>query len=276
MNPPPGDPLAKVRILGIDPGTRVLGYGILDVDRSGRAVLVDCGALRLPPRPLEVRLETIFREIGALITRHRPRMLAIEQVFHGKNFQSVLKVGEARGVVVLSAQMAGLEICEYAPALIKKAATGNGNADKAQVQSMMGRFLGLAVPPEPEDVTDALAAAFCHGQRLWRSRILAAAAATSPARPRPRAKARRASQGDASARSASWRETPASGSGREGPAVPSSGGAPPSRASAPGVAASRAPSSRAASSRAPGPIEAILQAGRARVFRGRRFRKTRT
>ncbi len=103
-----------------------------------------------------------------LIQSHSPRVLAIEQGFHGKNFQSVLKVGEARGVAVLAAQMAGLEIREYSPALIKKAATGNGNADKKQVQRMMGRVLGLEADLEPVDITDALAAAFCHGQRLWK------------------------------------------------------------------------------------------------------------
>ena len=111
----------KMRVLGVDPGTRVLGYGILDVERGREPSLVHSGVVRLPAKPLSFRLETIFREMRDLIARYVPRVLAIEEVFHGKNFQSVLKVGEARGVVVLAAQMSGLEIEEYAPAVIKRA-----------------------------------------------------------------------------------------------------------------------------------------------------------
>jgi crossover junction endodeoxyribonuclease RuvC len=157
-----------IRVLGIDPGTRVLGYGVLDVDKRSSPRVVAHGALRLPRSPLAVRLELIFREVESIISAHRPQVLALEEVFHGKNFQSVLKVGEARGVVVLAAQISGLEIQEYSPALIKKSATGNGNAAKAQVQGMMKRVLGLKEALEPPDVADALAAAFCHGQRVWR------------------------------------------------------------------------------------------------------------
>jgi len=127
--------------------------------------VVTHGVLRLPPRPLSVRLSVLFGELQSLIAAHRPAVLSIEQVFHGKNFQSVLKVGEARGVVVLAAQLGGLEIHEYSPATIKKVATGNGNARKLQVARMMGRLLGLETIPWPHDVTDALAAAFCHAQR---------------------------------------------------------------------------------------------------------------
>lgn len=166
----------------MDPGTRVLGYGILDVARGQRPKVVAHGALRLPQSPLASRLEKIFGEIGRIISAHAPQVLALEEVFYGKNFQSVLKVGEARGVVVLAAQMRGLEIREYSPALIKKSATGNGNAGKSQVQGMMQRVLGLREAPEPLDVTDALAAAFCHGQRLWRASLV-----SSP--PRSRASA---------------------------------------------------------------------------------------
>ena len=147
----------------------MLGYGILDIERRGRPSLVACGVVRLPPRPLSVRLETIYREVRALLLRYGPGVLAIEEVFHGKNFQSVLKVGEARGVVVLAAQMSGLEIREYPPAVVKRSATGHGDADKSQVQSMMARFFGSEVVSEPEDASDALAVAFCHGQRLWRA-----------------------------------------------------------------------------------------------------------
>jgi crossover junction endodeoxyribonuclease RuvC len=161
----------KVRVLGIDPGTRVVGFGILDLEAGGKPALVAQGAIRLPATPLAARLAKIYSELRGIIAKHQPHVLSIEGVFHGKNFQSVLKVGEARGVVVLAAQLEGLEICEYTPAMIKKAATGKGNAGKPQVQRMMGRILGLETAPEPADVTDALAAAFCHGQRMWRRRL---------------------------------------------------------------------------------------------------------
>ena len=159
----------KVRVLGIDPGTRVVGFGILDLEPGGQPTLVAQGALRLPVAPLSTRLATIFNELRIVIAEHQPQVLSIEKVFYGKNFQSVLKVGEARGVVMLAAELDGLEICEYTPTMIKKAATGKGNAGKTQVQSMMGRVLGLDQVLEPMDVTDALAAAFCHGQRMWRA-----------------------------------------------------------------------------------------------------------
>ena len=138
------------------------------MERGRRPTLVTCGALRLPATPLSERLERIFREMRGLIVRFAPQVLSIEQVFHGRNFQSVLKVGEARGVAVLAAQMSGLQIEEYAPALVKKAATGNGNADKSQVQKMMSRIFGSKEALGPLDATDALAVAFCHAGRLWK------------------------------------------------------------------------------------------------------------
>ncbi|MGQ9592550.1 MAG: crossover junction endodeoxyribonuclease RuvC, partial [Planctomycetota bacterium] len=158
----------RIRVLGVDPGTRTLGYGVLDVAPRGKLDVVECGVVRLPPKPLEVRLEAIFRDVGEIILRREPDVLAIEDVFGGKNFRSALKVGEARGVVVLAAQRSGLKICEYAPAFVKRAATGNGAADKRQVQKAMVRLLRLPSAPEPTDVTDALAVAFCHARGLWR------------------------------------------------------------------------------------------------------------
>jgi crossover junction endodeoxyribonuclease RuvC len=183
---PPGSntSVAKVRVLGIDPGTRIAGYGVLDLDGPAQPVLVAHGAIRLPPRPLASRLETLFRELREVIAKHAPQVLAIERVFHGKNFESVLKVGEARGVAVLAAQMAGLEIREYTPAMIKKSATGNGNADKVQVQRMMGRILAMSSDPEPVDASDALAAAYCHGQRSWREKLVGAGRAAASSLPR--------------------------------------------------------------------------------------------
>ena len=155
------------RVLGIDPGTRVVGYGIIDAHR-GAPRAVAHGAIRLPRGPIAARLETIFREIRALLDRYRPEVLAIEEVFQGKNFQSVLKVGQARGVAILAAQLAGIEIREYAPARIKKAATGNGNAAKVQVEGMMTRMLGIGETGSADE-TDALAVAYCHAQGIGRA-----------------------------------------------------------------------------------------------------------
>jgi len=174
-----------VRVLGVDPGTRVTGFGILDLEPGKPPALVAHGAIRLPASPLAARLETLFRELREVIREHAPRVLAIERVFRGKSFESVLKVGEARGVAVLVAQMAGLEISEYAPAMIKKAATGNGNASKDQVQGMMARLLRMATAPVPQDAADALAAAFCHGQRIWRSKVAQATPDHRATRPIP-------------------------------------------------------------------------------------------
>jgi crossover junction endodeoxyribonuclease RuvC len=161
-----------LRVLGVDPGTRCVGYGIIDLTGARQARLIDCDVLRLESGPAAARLESIFRHMSAQMERYRPRVLAIEDVFHGKNFKSVLKIGEARGVIILAAQMAGLEIGEYSPRLIKKSVTGNGNADKSQVQRMVTRILGRDDLLEPEDISDAVAVAFCHGRRAWTDRLL--------------------------------------------------------------------------------------------------------
>ena len=170
-----GDAATAVRVLGVDPGTRFVGFGILDMKSSRGSTLVDAGVVRLTSESMAPRLEKTFREMTALIEKFRPTVLAIEEVFHGKNFQSALKLGQARGVVILAAAMTGLEVHEYSTRLVKKSVTGNGNAEKDQVQSMMVRILALEQAPEPMDVTDALAVAFCHGQRIWRDSKLGAA-----------------------------------------------------------------------------------------------------
>jgi crossover junction endodeoxyribonuclease RuvC len=223
-----------VRILGIDPGTRQVGYGILEAGVARRPEVVARGALRLPSRPLAARLEVVFREIERLIAAHRPGVLAIEEVFHGKNFQSVLKLGEARGVAILAAQIAGLEVREYPPATIKKAATGNGNATKAQVEAMMERILDVKGALRSADEADALAAAYCHSTRMGRASALARQAVLDVAASRKRP-----------ARALRERLVAAAAS----PRVSSRG---------------RTPAAAAA---------ALLESGVARVFRGARFRK---
>ena len=160
-----------IRVLGLDPGTRIAGYGILDIAPGRPPSLVTCGAFRLTAESIPDRLSVLYRDLRKLIGEYEPSVLAVETVFHGKSFQSVLKVGEARGVVLLSGSLHGLEIHEFSPTMVKKVATGNGNAAKIQVQRMIARLLGLAKAPQPADVTDALAIAFCYAQHSWRQKL---------------------------------------------------------------------------------------------------------
>lgn len=156
-----------VRVIGFDPGTRTAGYGVLDVLTGRVPRLVGSGALRLRG-PLPQRLEQLYEGLCEVLSRYRPSVFVVETVFHGKSFDSVLKVGEARGVALLAAALHGLGIQEYSPAEVKKTVTGNGRAAKAQVQRMVARILKMKTVPQPLDVTDALAIAFCYAQRLWR------------------------------------------------------------------------------------------------------------
>lgn len=152
-----------MRVLGIDCGNEVTGYGIVEqgTDASLRQVAAD--AIRLSPRdPLAQRLSRIFDELCAAIQRHRPHSVAIEDVFYAVNVKSALKLGQVRGVAMLAAAHCGLQVAEYAPLAIKSAVVGYGKAEKAQVQLMVARLLRLDVPPEPPDVADALAIAICH------------------------------------------------------------------------------------------------------------------
>ena len=178
-------------MLGIDPGTRVAGYGVLDVVPGQTPTLVGCGPIHLPIAPMGRRLESLHRELTRILLEHRPHVLAVETVFQGKSFQSVVKVGEARGVVLLLAQLHGLAIHEFTPASVKKTVTGNGRATKSQVQRMVTRILGLSETPAPVDVSDALAIAFCYGQRVWRDRLGAGAPGASARRRSRAAESRR-------------------------------------------------------------------------------------
>jgi crossover junction endodeoxyribonuclease RuvC len=161
----------SVRILGFDPGTRVAGWGLVDAEAGRPARVVACGAVRLEKYPFPERLSRLHDALAEVIARHRPGVFAVESVFHGKSFASVLKVGEARGVGLLAAARAGLEVAEFPPAEVKKSATGNGRATKTQMQAMMARLLRLDAAPRPADVADALALALCYAQRLWRRRL---------------------------------------------------------------------------------------------------------
>src|SRR4030088_520141 len=152
-----------MRVLGIDCGGEYTGYGVVEMHPSGRLVTLICGAIKLSPREaLPRRLARIFGELGAIIAEHRPDEVAIEDVFYALNVKSALKLGQGRGVAMLAAASAGLEVAEYSPLTIKSSVVGYGRAEKHQVQQMVMRLLNLDQAPESPDAADALAIAICH------------------------------------------------------------------------------------------------------------------
>ena len=151
---------AVIRIVGIDPGSRVTGYGIVDSHRN-RLAHVASGVVRVHGETLAERLACIFAALGALLVEHEPAEMAVEQVFVHRNVSSALKLGHARGAALLAGVNGGLDVHEYMPNQVKQAVTGRGHADKTQVQHMVRVLLGLAESPM-EDAADALAVAICH------------------------------------------------------------------------------------------------------------------
>jgi crossover junction endodeoxyribonuclease RuvC len=153
-----------VKVLGVDPGTAVTGFGI--VERNGEpgfGRLVECGVIRLPRTgALPVRLAELYAGIIELIERHRPTHLALEDAFYHKNVRTTLVLGHARGVVLLAAARSGVEIAEYSPARIKKTVVGAGGAPKGQVAAMVARLLRLSAAPKPSDAADGVAVALTH------------------------------------------------------------------------------------------------------------------
>jgi crossover junction endodeoxyribonuclease RuvC len=152
-----------MRVLGIDCGGEYTGYGVIEMQSSGKLCCLTCGAIKLSPsEPLPRRLSRIFAGLGAIIAEHQPDEVAIEDVFYALNVKSALKLGQIRGVAMLAAAAAGLEVSEYSPLTIKSSVVGYGRAEKQQVQHMVTRLLALSDPPEPLDASDALAIAICH------------------------------------------------------------------------------------------------------------------
>jgi len=152
-----------MRVLGVDCGTECTGYGVVEHAADGELHCLAAGAIRLSARePLPRRLERIFTKLSELIATHQPELVAIEDVFYAVNVKSALKLGQVRGVAMLAAAAAGLEVSEYAPLAIKSAVVGYGRAEKSQVQQMVARLLRLPEVPEPPDAADALAIAICH------------------------------------------------------------------------------------------------------------------
>jgi crossover junction endodeoxyribonuclease RuvC len=152
-----------MRVLGVDCGTEYTGFGVVELCRDETLVCLTCGVIKLSPRePLPRRLATIFERLGVIIQEHQPDNVAIEDVFYALNVKSALKLGQVRGVAMLAASSAGLEVTEYSPLSIKSAVVGYGRAEKPQVQHMVTRLLNLTEIPEPPDAADALAIAICH------------------------------------------------------------------------------------------------------------------
>lgn len=149
-----------MRILGIDPGTGILGFGVIDVDNKGAMQLVDAGVIRTPVKEDDaVRLLTIFDELSDIIATSKPTVMSVEKLFFSRNVTTAMTVSQARGVVLLLGKQSGMQLHEYTPMQIKQAITGYGKADKKQIQEMVRVLLKLKEIPKPDDAADALAAA---------------------------------------------------------------------------------------------------------------------
>ena len=166
-----------MRVLGIDPGSETTGWGVVEGE-ARRYQLVEYGTIKAPPRErFSARLLKISDGVEAVIARHKPDVCSVEEAFYATNVKVALKLGQVRGVVLLAAERAGLEIGEYSPRLIKQTVVGYGNAEKHQVQEMVRVLLSLKIIPEPHDASDALAIAICHFHHAGvKDRILAAEA----------------------------------------------------------------------------------------------------
>jgi len=151
-----------MRILGIDPGTGILGFGVIDCDK-GKSKMVTAGVIRTPAHtPLDERLIEIFDGLNEIIAETSPTIMSIEKLFFARNVTTAMSVSHARGVAMLVGKKAGLTIAEYTPLQIKQTLTGYGKAEKKQVQEMVRLTLNLKEIPKPDDAADALAAAITH------------------------------------------------------------------------------------------------------------------
>jgi len=156
-----------MRILGIDPGTGILGFGIIEIDTKNKAHLVDAGVIRTPVKEDDaVRLLTIYEELTDIIMQSKPDIMAVEKLFFVTNVTTAMTVAQARGVVLLAGMQNELTIAEYTPLQIKQALTGYGRAEKKQIQEMVRVILTLKEVPKPDDAADALAAAITHSMTM--------------------------------------------------------------------------------------------------------------
>jgi crossover junction endodeoxyribonuclease RuvC len=150
--------------LGIDPGTALLGFGVVESGDDPR--MIDYGAIAThPDRAMPDRLNELFEAMTSLLAEHQPDVLAVEQLFFARNVTTAIAVGQARGVVLLAAARSNVRVVEYSPSEVKHAVVGYGKADKTQIQEMVRIILDLDHVPHPDDAADALAVALCHAQR---------------------------------------------------------------------------------------------------------------
>lgn len=149
-------------ILGVDPGTATTGYGLIE-EKGGKLSLVDYGVIITEPKhSAEQRLEILFDQLSDIIDEYNPDEIAVEELFFSNNAKTAMAVGQARGVILLATQKAGVPMSEYTPNQVKNGICGHGGADKKQVQKMVQMILKLDTPPQPDDAADALAIAICH------------------------------------------------------------------------------------------------------------------
>lgn len=163
-----------MRILGIDPGTGILGFGVVDVAKGGQSsfTMVEAGVIRTPPHtPHDERLEDIYDSLTEIFEATKPDVCSVEKLFFSRNITTAMTVAEARGVALLVARQHGVPIFEYTPPQIKQTLTGYGKADKKQVQEMVRVQLGLKEVPKPDDCADALAAAMTHAVMMRTSAL---------------------------------------------------------------------------------------------------------
>ena len=153
-----------MRILGIDPGVAIVGFGVVDADR-GRQSFVNCGVITTPAHTqLSSRLDLIYRDMQEIIRTFQPDVMAVEELFFDKNVTTGISVAHGRGIVLLAGYQAGIPIYEYTPMQVKQAVVGYGKAEKRQVMDMVRRILKLQAPPKPDDAADAVAVALCHAR----------------------------------------------------------------------------------------------------------------
>jgi crossover junction endodeoxyribonuclease RuvC len=152
-----------LKVLGIDPGTAATGYGVVVREDGGAAVLVECGVIRTTAdASLPHRLREIHEALGQVIDRHAPDVMAVEDIFYGKNVRTTVMLSHTRGAVLLAGALRDLDVADYSPAEVKNAIVGTGRATKEQVQFMVAKLLRLKSAPRPSDAADGVAVALCH------------------------------------------------------------------------------------------------------------------
>jgi crossover junction endodeoxyribonuclease RuvC len=150
-------------VLGVDPGTAITGFGIIEEKEDQTLIVLDCGAIRTSSTLSDWdRLQILYQKIREIILLHQPDCGAVEKLFFQRNVSTAISVGQARGVILLAMAQNGLQVGEYTPLEVKQAVVGYGRAEKSQVQRMVTTLLALEITPSPDDVADALAVAICH------------------------------------------------------------------------------------------------------------------